>query len=107
MTSTIRNTSKSSCNLTLGPTSPSFDITNPSGVEVWNNCDTIDGVGACPMYLMLRHLAPGALYSRTYWWDQRTGSGLTRVPVGNYTLNVRYDVAGSLRTHRLVIAPTP
>ena len=96
MTSSIRNKSKNTCSALVGPTSPSFTVTNSRGVEVWNNCYADDLPGACPQYLIARNLKPGATYSKTVEWDQRSGKPPTRVPTGVYELTTHFSgIAGN------------
>lgn len=90
MTSSVRNTSKATCSVSVGPTSPSFAVTNSKGVEVWNNCYAGDRPGACPQYLIARSLKPGATFSKTVAWDQRSGSPPARVPAGIYKVTTHF-----------------
>jgi len=95
MTGSIRNKSASACTVLFGPTSPSFTVSNSSGFEVWNNCYAGDHPGACPQYLIARSLKPGATYSKTVAWDQRSGKPPARVPPGVYQLTVHFaGIAG-------------
>lgn len=98
MTWSIRNVSAATCNLGIGATSPSFSVTNSRGVEVWNNCYANDRPGACPMYLLLLSLKPGATYSKSFAWDQRSGPTPTRVPVGVYQMSVRFGAIAAIHS---------
>jgi hypothetical protein len=91
MTISIRNASTAACSVGVGPTSPSFSVTNSRGAEVWNSCYVNDQPGACAQYLMARSLAPGAAYAKTLTWDQRSGAPPARVPVGVYTLSTHFE----------------
>lgn len=96
MAGSIRNKSTSACSVLVGPTSPSFTVTNSSSVEVWNNCYAGDHPGACPQYLIARSLKPGTTYSKTVAWDQRSGKPPTRVPPGVYELTTHFaGIAGN------------
>ncbi len=107
MTSSIRNTAQTVCALWLGPTSPSFTVGNSRGIEVWNNCYANDQPGACAQYLIRRNLPPGATYSKTVTWDQRTGAVPTRVPVGIYQISTRFAGVVGNRAVRIKITATP
>jgi hypothetical protein len=74
------------CNVAVGPTSPSFTVTNSNGVVVWNNCYANDRRGACALYLVAHTLNPGATYAKTVAWDQRSGQPPARVTTGTYHL---------------------
>lgn len=89
MVMSARNTSTSACSLTIGPTSPSLTITNSSGAQIWNNCFAEDQMGACPQYVMLFHLAAGAVYSKSAVWDQGIGGPASRGPSGAYVFTAR------------------
>jgi hypothetical protein len=91
MTVTIRNDSKRTCAITVGPTSPSMAITNSRGDIRWNNCYADDQPGACAMYLMLRSLAAGGHYSLTKKWDQRFGPTHGFVARGTYSLTTSFS----------------
>ena len=93
----IRNTSDRSCTLAVGPSTPSFTITNAKGQTVWSACDVADRPGACALYLAQRTLAPGATFTRTVVWDQRTGPTRSPAPMGVYWLTTRFVVASVLR----------
>ncbi len=96
MTSSIRNKSKTTCSVLVGPTSPSFSVTNSRGVDVWNNCYADDQPGACPEYLIARNLKPGATYSGTVAWDHRSGKPPDGLPVGGYELTTHFvGIAGN------------
>jgi len=97
ITSTITNTSTTSCSVWLGKDpgfSPSFVVTNWKGVVVWDRCDHRDGFGAC-FYVLLQHpLKPGASYSETAVWDQGSrphGTKPVRVPPGPYRFTTHYQ----------------
>ena len=90
MTLSATNTSTSACALGVGPTSPSFVVTNQSGVEVWDNCYANDQPGACAMYLMMRDLGPGATFSKTVSWDQGSGQSRARVALGMYHVTANF-----------------
>lgn len=90
MTSSVRNTSKATCSVPVGPTSPSFAVTNSKGVQVWNNCYAGDRPGACPQYLIALSLKPGSTFSKTVSWDQRSGSPPERVPAGIYKVTTHF-----------------
>jgi hypothetical protein len=107
MTFSITNKSSSECTTTVGPTSPSFAITNSKGVEVWNNCYSNDRPGACAMYLMLRHIKAGATYSETFTWDQRSGASRARVPIGVYQLTVGGAGTAGKHSVKFVVARSP
>lgn len=92
MTASIHNTSNQTCYIAIGATSPSFIVDNSSGVEVWSNCGGAGQVHACALYLMLETLQPGATYTKTATWGQRSGAVATRVPVGVYELTARFDI---------------
>jgi hypothetical protein len=99
MKSSVRNASSETCNLEIGPTSPSLTITNSKGDVVWNNCYADDHPGACALYLVLHLLKPGATYARTFQWDQRSSSPPARVPTGTYRLTARFSgVSGNHKT---------
>ena len=96
MTSSIRNKSKTTCSVLVGPTSPSFTVTNSRGVEVWNNCYAHDQPGACPQYLIARNLKPRAKYAKTVRWDQRSGKPPAQVPASDYELTTHFaGIAGN------------
>lgn len=97
MTISIRNASTATCIVGVGPTSPSFSVTNSKGAVVWNGCYANDQPGACAQYLMARSLAPGAAYAKTRTWDQRSGAPPARVPLGVYTLTTHFE--GGAGTH--------
>jgi Protein of unknown function (DUF4232) len=91
MTASIRNVSSSACSIIAGAISPSYLITNAKGVVVWNNCYASKGQpGACPLFLVLRRLNPGATYSATVTWNQMAGSKPTRVGGGIYELHATF-----------------
>src|SRR5665213_856984 len=69
----IRNMSSTTCNVAIGPSSPLISVTNSVGVVVWNSCYTNDRHGACALYLVAQTLNPGATYTKTVAWDQRSG----------------------------------
>lgn len=99
MTSSVKNVSSATCNLEVGPTSPSLAITNTKGKVVWNNCYANDQPGVCALYLTLHSLKPGATYSKTFMWDQRSSSPKTRVSPGAYELTARFTgVSGNHKT---------
>lgn len=99
MTSSLRNVSPTTCNIEVGPTSPSLAVTNVKGAVVWNNCYAKDQPGVCALYLTLHALKSGATYSKSFTWDQRSGSSGTRVPTGEYQLTARFTgVSGNHRT---------
>jgi hypothetical protein len=106
MTSSVRNVSRKSCSVGVGPTSPSFTVTNAQGVTVWNNCFVNDRPGACALYLVAHTLKPGATFATTVRWDQRAGQPPTRAPTGAYRLTAQVsDVAGH-RTTSFELAAT-
>jgi hypothetical protein len=107
MTFSITNESSSECTTSVGPTSPSFTVTNSKGVEVWNNCYANDRPGACAMYLMLRHIKAKATYSETFTWDQRSGASRARVPLGVYQLTVGANGATGKHSVTFVVARSP
>ncbi len=99
MTSSVRNASSETCNVAVGPTSPSLTITNAKGDVVWNNCYANDRPGVCALYLVVHTLKPGVTYTRTFEWDQRSGSPPARVPTGFYRLTARFSgVSGNHKT---------
>ena len=80
----ITNVSLESCTIAVGPSWPSLRVTNAQGMQVWNSCTDNDRLGACPQFLALRTLGPGATYVARAAWDQGEGPRRTRVPVGPY-----------------------
>lgn len=102
MTVSITNISSVTCSITVGPTSPSFGVTNSKGSEIWNNCFADDRPGACAMYLAVRSLKPRTAFTETFTWDQRIG--VARVPVGVYQLTVRADGISTSQAVKFVIA---
>jgi hypothetical protein len=108
MTASIHNTSTKSCSVGVGPTSPSLVVDNSSGVEVWSNCGGAGEFHACALYLMLETLQPGATYTKTATWDQRSGALAARVPAGVYELTANFDgVSSQASTHFTLSASNP
>jgi hypothetical protein len=97
MTFVVRNTSRRTCRIAVGQTSPSFNVTNAQGVEVWNNCYHVGQPGMCAQYLMLRTLRPGTAYVERQRWNQESGASGARAPAGPYELTVRYGGASLTR----------
>jgi len=102
MTSSITNTSHTPCSVWLGLDpgfSPSFTVTNSKGDVVWDRCWIHDTPGACFMILVAHRLAPGASYSKTVTWDQRSapdGQRPVPVPHGTYQFTTHYQyIAGN------------
>lgn len=95
MATSITNDAPRSCTIAVGPTSPSMTITNAKGVVVWNNCGAGSGLGACPLYMMVRTLNSGGAYREAFRWDQRTGSPASQAPPGPYRLTARFNGAGA------------
>ena len=91
MTASIRTTSKSACDVTVGPTSPSLTLTSWRGLQVWNNCYVDDHAGSCALFLALHKLAGGASYQRTFKWNQKFGVPPTLVARGVYTLRAKFS----------------
>ena len=104
MTASVKNKTSRTCSLVIGPTSPSFTVTNSSGASVWDNCDVHDQPGSCALYLIVRDLKPGATYARTVGWDQRSGSPSRRVPAGKYTFTIRFVRPRGARSARFALA---
>ncbi|HVA53443.1 MAG TPA: hypothetical protein VNF05_08005 [Acidimicrobiales bacterium] len=100
MRSSARNISTSACNLAVGPTSPRLDVSNVKGVVVWNNCSLNDRIGACALYLVKHRLKPGATYTKTFSWDQRSGVTPVLVPTGTYRMTVRFSGLGGSHATR-------
>jgi hypothetical protein len=100
MTSTVRNVSSKNCSVGVGPTSPSFTVTNSKGVVVWNNCYTNGRPGACALYLVAHTLKPGATYLTIVKWDQRSGQPPTRVSTGPYRLTTFFSGVAGIHTTR-------
>ena len=91
MASSIRNASNSVCSIAVGPTSPSMTVTSSHGAQVWNGCYVNGHPGACALYLVVQSLEPGAAYTKTVSWDQRSGAAAARVPVGVYELSAQFS----------------
>jgi hypothetical protein len=104
MTVSIGNLSSKSCNVAIGPTSPSVSIVNSKGVVVWNNCYAGDQPGACAMFLMLHTLQPKGLYSFSRSWNQRSGPRSTFAPRGTYELISSFSGLGP-RKIRFTLTP--
>jgi hypothetical protein len=102
MTVSIANLSSKECSITVGPTSPAFNVTNAKGTEIWNNCFANDRPGACAMFLALRKLEPGTPFTETFTWNQLIGD--SRVPAGVYHLTVRTDGVAASQTVEFVLA---
>jgi len=98
MTSSVRNVSNKNCSVGVGPTSPSFTITNSKGVVVWNNCYANDRPGACALYLVAHTLKPGTTFATTVKWNQQTGQPPTRASTGAYRLTARFSGISGRRT---------
>ena len=96
MTLSAHNEGTVACNISVGPTSPSFSISNTRGALLWNNCYANDRPGACAMYVALQPLAPGATFTRSEVWNERSGPGRPRAPDGVYRLRVGFEVVGSV-----------
>jgi hypothetical protein len=108
MTSSVRNVSKKSCSVGVGPTSPSFAITNSKGAVVWNNCYANDRPGACALYLVAHTLRPGVTLATIVEWDQRAGQPPTRVSTGAYRLTAQFSgMSGRRTTSFELTAPAP
>ena len=91
MTSSVRNASAKTCNVEIGPTSPSLTVTNSKGDVVWNNCYVNDRPGVCSLSLGSHSLKPGVTWARTFEWDQRSSPPPARVPTGTYRLTARFS----------------
>jgi len=104
MASSIRNASNSVCSIAVGPTSPSMTVTSSHGAQVWNGCYVNGHPGACALYLVVQSLEPGAAYTKTVSWDQRSGAAAARVPVGVYELSAQFSGIALRRTTRFDIA---
>jgi len=89
MTSSVRNTSKATCSVSVGPTSPSFAVTNSKGVECGTTATPATGPERAPVPHR-RSLKPGATFSKTVAWDQRSGSPPARVPAGIYKVTTHF-----------------
>jgi hypothetical protein len=87
----LHNHSGRSCSFTTGPFSPSFVLTNASGITVWASCWYGGGPAPCAMYLVHRTLAGGATFRSHTVWDQKTGHPDVQVAAGTYRLSVMYD----------------
>ena len=92
MTSSVRNASAKTCDVKVGPTSPSLTVTDSKGDVVWNNCYANDRPGVCSLSLGSHSLKPGTTYAKTFEWDQRSSPPPARVPRGTYTLTARFSV---------------
>ena len=106
MKSSVRNTSRKTCIVAVGPTSPSFTVTNSKGVVVWNNCYANDRPGACALYLVARELRPRATYAKTVAWDQRSGLPPARVSTGTYQLTAQLSGMGGRKATRFQLTTT-
>jgi len=102
MTVSITNISTKTCSITVGPTSPSFHVTNSKGTALWNNCFAGDRPGPCAMYLMLRSLKPTSTFAESFTWNQKIGGA--RVPVGIYQLTVHTDGITASHSVKFVLA---
>ena len=91
MTVSIRNLSAKTCDVAIGPTSPSVSIINAQGAVVWNNCYAGDQPGACAMFLMQHILKPKGLYSFSKSWNQRSGPTSTFAARGTYELTSNFS----------------
>lgn len=91
MMASIHNTSTRVCSVSIGAISPSFIVTNSSGVKVWGSCGVNSQFGACALYLMLENLKPGGTYTKVATWNQRSSPTATRVPTGVYKLTTHFD----------------
>src|SRR5665213_917625 len=98
MTSSVRNVSDKNCSVGVGPTSPSFTITNSKGVVVWNNCYANDRPGACALHFVAHTLKPGTTFATTVKWNQQTGQPPTRASTGAYRLTARFSGISGHRT---------
>jgi hypothetical protein len=91
MMASIRNSSARSCIVVVGETSPSFLITNSSGVIVWNTCYVNGQPGACLRSSILKTLKPGARYSASATWNPQAGTPPNPIAVGTYTLTSTFS----------------
>lgn len=106
MTFSVLNRSSSTCSITIGADSPSFTVMNSTNKIEWNNCFVLDRQGACPQYLAVHDLAPGARFSKVVAWDQRAGTPLNRVAPGSYELSSRFSGSTSNFVVGFTIAAT-
>lgn len=108
MTASIHNTSTKTCSTAVGPTSPSIVVDNSSGVEVWSSCGGAGKFHACALYLIDETLQPGATYTKTSTWNQRSGTTGKRVPVGTYVMTAHFNgITGQASTKFNLTATTP
>jgi len=108
LTSSITNTSKSTCTILLGGSSPSLIVTSSKGVEVWDRCWFNDEPGACSMILVAHRLDPGQTYTERARWDQRSGTPSkrpVRVSPGTYHLSTHYEGIAGTASVRFVLRP--
>ncbi len=91
MMASIRNSSAKSCTVVVGETSPSFLITNSSGVMVWNTCYVNGQPGACLRSSILKTLKPGERYSASATWNSQAGTPPNPIVVGTYTLTSTFS----------------
>ncbi len=108
LSASIHNSSTKACSMAIGAISPSLIVDNANGVEVWSNCGGAGEFHACALYLMLETIQPGATYTKTYTWDQRSGASGARAPTGVYKLTVHFSgLAGQASTKFNLTALTP
>jgi len=109
MIATIRNVSSVTCSIAVGAISPSLSVTNAKGLNVWRNCGANSSMSACPLYLMIKDLQPGAAYKKTATWNQHAGKSTSRVPVGTYVLTTKFNTIATQAstTFRLTTTTAP
>jgi len=103
----IRNVSSTTCNVAIGPSSPLISVTNSVGVVVWNSCYTNDRHGACALYLVAQTLNPGATYTKTVAWDQRSGEPPVRNSPGTYQMTAQFSSIAGIHATKFQLTTTP
>lgn len=103
ITSTIINLSNHACSLGVGPlagVSPLVSVNDASGNQLWSNCYVTDQHGACYTFWNFQTLAAGAIWSRSFTWDQGTNEpadgAVHRIPDGVYSVTTSYASVGAI-----------
>ena len=99
----LKNISKKTCSIDVGPTSPSLEVDNPDGTVAWNNCYADDEPGACPLFLELKILKPKETYSWSSTWPPSSSTAALPTP-GTYKFSASYGSGSSSVSTLFVLA---
>lgn len=88
VTVSLHNRAATACSYAVGPTSPTYRVTNAAGATVWGSCWAGGAPSPCADFLVQRILAAGATARQRFTWDQRSGTPDQLVPAGRYRFTV-------------------